>query len=68
MTRSDDYRRSGKTCVDLAEKARSPADRAHWLMLAQGWFKLADDEERALARWTEEENPKPDERGRRGYA
>jgi hypothetical protein len=67
MTRCEDYRRSGEACVELAEKARFAADRTHWLMLAQGWFKLADDEERVLSRWTEEETPTPDERDRRGY-
>jgi hypothetical protein len=42
VTRSDDYRRSGEACLEMARRARFPQDRAQWLTLAQGWFKLAN--------------------------
>jgi hypothetical protein len=34
----------------MAHRARFPQDQAHWLTLAQGWFKLADNvDHRGLA-------------------
>jgi len=41
--RSQEYRANGAACFLAAENADSPDKRAHWLMLAHAWVKLAQD-------------------------
>jgi hypothetical protein len=65
VTRSDDYRRSGEACLEMAHRARFPQDRAHWLTIAQGWFRLADSEDHRMpSDQANEESLSPDERDR----
>jgi len=44
-----EYRANGAACFLTAEKAESADKRAHWLMMAHAWIKLAQDAE-GLAR------------------
>ena len=59
--RSQEYRANGAACFLAAENAESPDKRAHWLMLAHAWVKLAQDVE-VMARRTAAADlvPQPD--------
>jgi len=42
---AQEYRANGAACFLTAEKAESPDKRAHWLIMAHAWIKLAEDAE-----------------------
>jgi hypothetical protein len=42
---AQEYRANGAACFLTAEKAESADKRAHWLMMAHAWIKLAQDAE-----------------------
>jgi len=42
MKPAEIYRRYGAECVELAQKASTPEDRAHLLQMAQHWRQLAE--------------------------
>ena len=45
MTQVKEYLRTAAECRELADKAMSPTDRAHWLKLAEQWLVMADEAE-----------------------
>jgi len=49
VMRTQEYRANGAACLLTAQNADAPDKRAHWLMMAQAWVKLAEDAE-AIAR------------------
>ena len=50
MSRADEeYRRKAKECRDIADKERSPEDKAAWLRLAEGWLARFQSEIAARA-------------------
>jgi hypothetical protein len=42
---AQEYRANGAACFLTAEKAEAADKRAHWLMMAHAWIKLAQDAE-----------------------
>jgi hypothetical protein len=44
--RSQDYRATASDCVSAANNSAEPEERTHWLMMAQAWFKLAEQAEK----------------------
>ena len=51
--RADEYRRRAQECLDFARKISLERDRAVILEMAQGWLRLAEEQE------TQERNPSP---------
>ena len=45
MSPAETYRRYGAECLELAQRASSPEDRAHLLQMAQHWRQLAEKAE-----------------------
>ena len=43
MRTAEKYRRFGQECVELARTAKSPANKAVLLHMAQVWFRLAEE-------------------------
>jgi hypothetical protein len=46
------YRRKAEECRQKAFEAARSEDKAQWLLLAENWRVLAENAERAAARWT----------------
>ena len=54
MSKSDQYRRLARACLELARRAEDQQGRASLLHMAQVWFRLAEErvneaDERQLA-------------------
>jgi hypothetical protein len=45
-TKRDDYRDNAAELMRLAENAKSPEEKGHLVMLAEGWVELADKTEK----------------------
>jgi hypothetical protein len=41
MTDAGSYRENAETCAAFADRARSPRDRAAWLLMSSAWLELA---------------------------
>lgn len=41
MARADDYRRYAAECLALAQRAKTPGDRARLLEMAHAWNEMA---------------------------
>jgi hypothetical protein len=41
MTDAEAYRENAEICAAFADKARSPRDRAAWLLMSSAWLELA---------------------------
>jgi hypothetical protein len=41
MTDAGSYRENAETCAAFADSARSPRDRAAWLLMSSAWLELA---------------------------
>jgi hypothetical protein len=48
MTDAAAYRDNAEICAALAERARSPRDRAIWLLMSSAWLELATVREYAV--------------------
>jgi hypothetical protein len=42
MTPAETYRSHAAECIELAQKAQNPEDRARLLLMAQAWRQLAE--------------------------
>jgi ferric-dicitrate binding protein FerR (iron transport regulator) len=45
--RAGEYRRKALECIALAGRATSPENQANWLQMAEGWQRMADNQERS---------------------
>ena len=50
MTDAAAYRENAEMCVTFADRARSPQDRAVWLLMSSAWLELAVIREYAVCR------------------
>ena len=50
MSTSDDYSKLAEKCYRLASEAKTEADRAACLDLAQSWLEMASREDEAIAK------------------
>jgi hypothetical protein len=50
MTHAAAYRENAEMCVAFADRARSPQDRAVWLLMSSAWLELAVIREYAVRR------------------
>jgi len=46
MSQAEKYHKTAAECRELADKAKSPIDKAHWLELADQWLRMAHEAER----------------------
>lgn len=51
MTMATDYRKRAQECIEIAQSARTPAQRTMLLHIAETWMNLAKDAE-SLAQQT----------------
>ena len=57
MPRADDYRRYAAECLGLAQRAKTPGDRARLLEMAHAWNEMAVKAEQSEQ---ESQNKSPD--------
>ena len=62
MTMATDYRKRAQECLEIAQTARTPAQRTMLLHIAETWLNLARDAEGHPLRETEGGNPQDNPR------
>jgi hypothetical protein len=50
-SKAEQFRARAEVCFKQAENCSTEREKAHWLMLAEDWLKMAQNESPVRVRW-----------------